>query len=219
METACNLLQDHLQVQYWSDVTNQHAGDWCNSQKSKPKIKRGMKKKNANDPAADFPYWLQDFKENLKETELHVSDSEIRDAKCQYFPSDKKLVREKFWHRFSWDQSEIWISTIPGTSSKSMGRFWIREVKISLCRESEFRNLLFQKDHARDFKEIEELRRICCEEVDQARQARIEELSMQQERNPMTVSQLMALIQFWSNPRSQSNFFYSESQNLAALWF
>ena len=37
------------------------------------------------------------------------------------------------------------------------------------------------------------------------------------ERNPMTVSQLMVLIQFWSNPRSQSNFFYSESQNLAAL--
>ena len=57
------------------------------------------------------------------------------------------------------------------------GQIWIREVKISLCRESEFRNLLLQEDHARDFKEIEELRRICCEEVDQARQARIEELS------------------------------------------
>ena len=97
------------------------------------------------------------------------------------------------------------------------GQIWIREVKINLCRECEFRNLLFQEDHARDFKEIEELRRICCEEVDQARQARIEELSMQQERNPMTVSQLMALIQFWSNPRSQSNLFYSEFQNLAAL--
>ena len=31
---------------------------------------------------------------------------------------------------------------------------------------------------------------------------------MRQERNPVTVSQLVALMQFWSNPRSQSNFFY-----------
>ena len=44
----------------------------------------------------------------------------------------------------------------------------------------ELRNRLFHEDYARDWQELEELRRICCEETDHARQARIEELSMQQ---------------------------------------
>ena len=48
------------------------------------------------------------------------------------------------------------------------------------------RNRLFQESRARNCQEIEELRRICCEEADRARQARIEELSEQQERNPIT---------------------------------
>ena len=30
-------------------------------------------KKNSKDPLADLPYWLQDFKENHQETELHAS--------------------------------------------------------------------------------------------------------------------------------------------------
>ena len=66
--------------------------------------------------------------------------------------------------------------------------------KMSLYGELELRNRLFQEDQARDCQEIEELRRICCEETDQARQARIEELSMQQQRHPTTVSQMMAQI-------------------------
>ena len=47
----------------------------------------------------------------------------------------------------------------------------------------ELRNRLFQEDHARDCQEIEELRGACCEETDRARQARIDELSLHQERN------------------------------------
>ena len=39
---------------------------------------------------------------------------------------------------------------------------------------------------------IEELRRICCEEIEQTRKARSEELSLQQRRNPTIVSQMMA---------------------------
>ena len=42
--------------------------------------------------------------------------------------------------------------------------------KISLHGESEVRNRLFRENHARDCQEIEELRRICCEETDRARQ-------------------------------------------------
>ena len=55
--------------------------------------------------------------------------------------------------------------------------------KISLYGELELRNRLFQESQAKDCQEIEELRRICCEETDLAIQARIDELSMHQERN------------------------------------
>ena len=71
--------------------------------------------------------------------------------------------------------------------------------KINLCGESEIRNRLFQESRARDCQEIEELRRICCEETDRARQLKIDELSMEQERNPTTVSQLLAQIQNFQN--------------------
>ena len=56
-----------------------------------------------------------------------------------------------------------------------------------------------KKGHARDCQEIEELRRICCEETDRARQARIDELSMHQERNRTTVSQSMTQIRELQN--------------------
>ena len=57
------------------------------------------------------------------------------------------------------------------------------------------RNRLFQERRARNCQDIEELRRICCEETDRARQLRIDELSVQQERSPSTVSQLLTQIQ------------------------
>ena len=57
------------------------------------------------------------------------------------------------------------------------------------------RNRLCRENQAKDCQEIEELRRICCEETDRARQLRIDELSMQEERNPTTVSQLLTQIQ------------------------
>ena len=104
------------------------------------------------------------------------------------------------------------------------------------------RSRLFHENHARDCQEIEELRSICCEEADRARQARSDELSVQQERNPTTVSQMMAKIrelqnnvnslsdvreflrswireQLWSDQRSWSNFYDSEFQDLATLRF
>ena len=47
--------------------------------------------------------------------------------------------------------------------------------------------------------QIDGLRRISCEETDKARQLRIDELSMQQERNPTTVRQLLIQIQDLQN--------------------
>ena len=59
------------------------------------------------------------------------------------------------------------------------------------------RNRLFQENHGKVHQEIEE--RICCEVIEQTRQARSEESSMQQRRNPTTVSQMMARIQDLQN--------------------
>ena len=56
------------------------------------------------------------------------------------------------------------------------------------------RNRLYQESHIRPCQEIQESRRICCEETDRARQARIDELSVHQKRNPTTVSQLLTRI-------------------------
>ena len=67
------------------------------------------------------------------------------------------------------------------------------------------------RSQAKDCHEIEELRRDCCEEKDRARQARSDELSMQQGRNPTTVSQMMAQIlelQNKANSLSDAREFY-----------
>ena len=64
--------------------------------------------------------------------------------------------------------------------------------RISLCGELEMRNKLFQESRTKDCQEIEELRRRCCEESDRARQAKLDALSMMQQRDPQTVSQLLA---------------------------
>ena len=53
-----------------------------------------------------------------------------------------------------------------------------RETRSVCTGELELRNGLFQDNHARDCQEIEELRRICCEEANRARQARSDELSV-----------------------------------------
>ena len=61
------------------------------------------------------------------------------------------------------------------------------------------RNRLFGENQPKDCQEIEELRSICCEEANRARQARSDELSMQQERNPTTVCQMLPQIRELQN--------------------
>ena len=77
-----------------------------------------------------------------------------------------------------------------------MGADQAQREKINSCGELEMRNRLFQESRARNCQEIEE---VCCEETDRARQLRIDELSLQQERNPITVSQLLTQIQDFQN--------------------
>ena len=71
--------------------------------------------------------------------------------------------------------------------------------EINLYGELELRNRFIQESQAKYCQEIEELRGICREETDRARQARIDELSIRQERNPTTVSQLLAQIRDFQN--------------------
>ena len=74
-----------------------------------------------------------------------------------------------------------------------------RRDKMNLYGELELRNRLSQENHARDCQEIEELRTICCEESHRARQAKIDELSVHQERNATTTSQLLTQMQELQN--------------------
>ena len=54
---------------------------------------------------------------------------------------------------------------------------------------------LFRENQAKDCQEIQELRRICCQETDRAGQASVDELSLHQEVNPPAVSWLLTQIQ------------------------
>ena len=62
-----------------------------------------------------------------------------------------------------------------------MGLNQAQREKINLCRKLEMKYRLFQESRARHCQEIWELRRICCEETDRARQLRIDELSAGEE--------------------------------------
>ena len=91
------------------------------------------------------------------------------------------------------------------------GLIRLEEERFCFCGKLEMRNRRFQESRARDCQEIEESRRICCEETDRARQLRNVELSVQQERNPTTVSQLLIQIQDLqnkANPLSDAREFY-----------
>ena len=70
--------------------------------------------------------------------------------------------------------------------------------KINVC-ELEIRDRLRHESQARTSQEIEELRRICHEETNRVRNLKIEELSPRQERDPATVSQLLAQILDFQN--------------------
>ena len=72
-------------------------------------MKKRDDKKDADDPLADLPFWLEDFKDNLVNTELHAlahnsreSDLEhpvevVTDSRkhsiCTHFPERPKLRR------------------------------------------------------------------------------------------------------------------------------
>ena len=61
---------------------------------------------------------------------------------------------------------------------------------VVLCGELERRNNLFQEDGTKHCREIAELRSRCSEESDKVQQAKMDELSMTQQKNLHTVSQL-----------------------------
>ena len=102
---------------------------------------------------------------NLSEAEadMNMRNWEQRNSDIALYETNRELYQTNLWA----DQAQ--------------------RAKINLCGELEMKNRHFRENHAKDCQEIEELRRICCEETDRARQARIDELSLHQERNPATV--------------------------------
>ena len=114
------------------------------------------------------------------------------------------------------------------------------EAKELVCVENwKWGTSLFKKVAQKIANTLKNLRRHCCEESDRARQAKLDELSVMQQRDPQTVSQLLAQMresqdkvnslsdarefhdpencgQLWSVPRYQSTLNKSELQNCAS---
>ena len=89
-------LQVHVQVQYQSEVTNLQR-HWCHSQKFKNPNQKRSDRKASKDPLADLPEWLKDFKENLKETELHASAHRSPESDRESYDSGNEM-EEAFAH-------------------------------------------------------------------------------------------------------------------------
>ena len=122
--------------------------------------------------------------EREAQQQLYQAEAEVEVRSWEKSNSDfafQEINQEFESQRFQLHQASRWADQA-------------QRVKVNLYGELELRNRLFQENHVRECQEIKELRRICCEETDQARQARSEELSMQQQRNPAIVSQMMAQI-------------------------
>ena len=71
------------------------------------------------------------------------------------------------------------------------GQMRLRETKLALWRIGFEKQALSTRSCKRECQAIEELRRLCCEETDRARQAGIDEVSLHQERNSMSVTQIV----------------------------
>ena len=83
------------------------------------------------------------------------------------------------------------------------------------------RNRLCRENQTKKCQKIEEFSIFCCEETDRARQAIIDELSMHQERNLTTVSQLLTQIQGLENKvnsLSEAKEFLYDPEKSEQLW-
>ena len=119
--------------------------------------------------------------ERMAQQKLYEAEADVEPRNCKKKKVDISLqeIDQKFEsQRFQLHQASRWAGQAHRDKRRLYGKL-------------ELRNRLFQEDHARD---CQKFKRICCEETDRARKARIDELPMHQERNPTTVSQLMAQI-------------------------
>ena len=138
---------------------------------------------------------------------LYQTEAEIEVTNCEKGNQNyalQEIVQEFESQRFQLHQANRWADQA-------------QRDKICLYGELDLKNRLFQENRARDCQEIEELRKICCEETHQARQARSEGLSLQQQKNPATVNQMMAQIQDLQNKANSLSdareFYDSESKS------
>ena len=124
----------------------------------------------------------------MAQQKLHEAEAEVETTNWEKRNSDigfQEINQEFESQRFQLHQASRWADQA-------------QRDKNSLYGELELRNRLFQEDLARDCQEMEELRRSCRDETDRVRQARIDELSMHEERDP-TVSLLLTQIRDLQN--------------------
>ena len=127
--------------------------------------------------------------EQLAKQRLYVAEADVEVKHWEKRNSDTALyeIDQEFEsQRLQLQQANQWADEAQRDKTRWYG-------------ELEMRNGDFREYKAKGCQDIEEFRRICCEETDRARQARIDELSMQQERNSTTVSQLMTQIRELQN--------------------
>ena len=120
----------------------------------------------------------------MLERKLLQMEAEVENRRWQQRRSEIALYesfRELESQRFQLQQANFWADNA-------------HRERINLCGELEMRNQLFQGTRTKDYRELGALRDCCYQESDKARRARLDELSMRQQRNPQTVNQLMAQI-------------------------
>ena len=106
-------------------------------------------------------------REKLAQQKSYEAEANVEVEHWEKRNSDSALheINQEFEsQRFQLHQASRWADQ----AQRDEIRFYV---------ELELKNRLFQESQAKDFQEVEELRRICYEETDRARQARIDELS------------------------------------------
>ena len=116
------------------------------------------------------------------EADMDVREWEKRSSDSALYEANRELESQ----RLELNQANRWADQA-------------QRERIGWHGELEMRSRLFQESRQRDCQNIEELRRFCSLEAEKARQSRIEELSMNQERSPSVVNQLMIQIQELQN--------------------
>ena len=145
----------------------------------------------------------RDNLEKILERKVDLAIQGEKDAQQKMYQGEAE-IEAKNWRKSKLDlsfhefKSRILNVSDFIKSKRGNGQIRLRE-KVSLSGEFGIEKCALPRESCKRWPRNEKLRRICCEELEQTRKARSEELSLQQRRNSTTVSQMMAQIQDLQN--------------------